>query len=202
MEHENAQAQEMTEQDATERHTIWTVGHSTRTLDELFALLASQHIELLADIRTYPGSRRLPHFNQDVLHAECHDRGLRYQHMPLLGGRKPRQPNVDPALNAAWHNPSFHNFADYMQSGPFVLGLDALALSACTGRTAIMCSEALPWKCHRGLVADALVAHGFAVLHILNKTDCKGHTLREGAVVTHGFVAYPAREATALPLFA
>lgn len=178
--------------------TIWTIGHSTHTLADLFALLASQHIELLADIRTYPGSRRFPHFNQDVLRAECVARGMSYQHMPLLGGRRPRQEGADPALNAAWHNQSFHNFADYMQTGPFVLGLDVLALSACTSRTAIMCSEAAPWKCHRSLVSDALVTHGVAVWHILNATDCKVHTLKEGAVATRsGFVTYPAQEAQA-----
>jgi uncharacterized protein (DUF488 family) len=144
--------------------TIWTIGHSTRSLDELIELLLRNEIELLADVRTAPGSRRLPHFGKSVLEVELPRHGIVYVHLPALGGlRKPRPDSV----NSGWRNASFRGYADYMQTREFALALEDLMRLARERRTCVMCAEAVPWRCHRSLIADALTARGVEVLHII-----------------------------------
>jgi uncharacterized protein (DUF488 family) len=168
--------------------TIYTIGHSTRSLEELVALLEKNSVALLADVRTAPGSRRLPHFGKAVLERELPARGIAYVHLPDLGGlRKPRAGSV----NAGWRNLSFRGYADYMQTEEFRAALDALVRSAADQRTALMCAEAVPWRCHRSLISDALVVKGFEVLHITGPGRPQPHSLTSFAQVEDGRLTYP-----------
>lgn len=179
------------DQSAPSAPRLWTVGHSTRTFDELLAILASPEagsIELLADVRTVPRSRRHPHFAQDALADALPRHGLRYVHLPALGGF--RRPLPD-SPNAAWRNGSFRGYADYMQTAPFEAALDQLLALTSTARTAIMCSEAVPWRCHRSLVADALTARGIPVAHLMSPTKAQPHTLTSFARIEGRRVTYP-----------
>jgi uncharacterized protein (DUF488 family) len=143
---------------------IWTIGHSTRTADEFLTLLQAHDIRLLADIRRYPMSRRLPHFNADALAQALKTAGIDYRHFPELGGR--RTPRKD-SPNTRWRHAAFRGYADYMETPAFQEAVTELRREAVARRTAVMCSEAVWWKCHRGLVADWFKAHGGDVLHIL-----------------------------------
>src|SRR5262245_39313690 len=134
---------------------IWTLGHSTRPIDELLKLLAAAEIELLADVRRFPGSRRHPQFNQDALAASLADAGIEYRHFVDLGGR--RSMRLPDSPNTAWRVEQFNAYADYMQSPEFVAALDEQMTVAQEKATAIMCSEALPHTCHPRLISDALV---------------------------------------------
>lgn len=140
---------------------IYTVGHSTRALDELIGLLSEHGIERLADIRRYPGSRRYPHFSRDSLAQTLLLHGIAYEHVPELGGR--RKPAKD-SPNTGWRNEQFRGYADYMATPEFRAALDALLESKAV--TAILCAEAVPWRCHRNLVSDELVRRGHEVVHI------------------------------------
>src|SRR5512143_3848761 len=144
--------------------TIWTIGHSTRTIEEFIDLLRQHRIEILVDVRHFPGSRRVPDFNKDALHGALATAGIRYEHMVELGGRRPPRPD---SHNLAWRNASFRGYADYMETQPFRDGVDHLLEVARAGRTAIMCSEAVWWRCHRSMIADYLKAAGVQVFHIL-----------------------------------
>jgi uncharacterized protein (DUF488 family) len=166
---------------------VWTIGHSTRTEPEFLALLAEHDIEAVADVRRYPGSRRLPQFGRDRLAAELRARGLAYVWLPELGGR--RRPAPDSA-NSAWRNPSFRGYADYMQTEPFAEGLASLVSLACGLRTAIMCAEAVWWRCHRGLIADALRWIGFEVWHILGPGSSVLHPYTSAASIRAGRLSY------------
>jgi len=168
---------------------IYTIGHSTRTLDELVAALRSFGIRTLADIRTVPRSRHTPQFNREDLGPRLRDRGIDYRHLPGLGGlRKPRAGST----NTAWRNASFRGFADYMETPAFAAALDELRVLACdAGPVAMMCAEAVPWRCHRSLVADALVARGDAVFHIMGEASARPHTLTPWAKVEGALVTYP-----------
>ena len=139
---------------------IWTIGHSTRTFDDVLALLRSADIEALADVRRFPGSRRLPHFGQDALSQALAHAGVVYEHFAELGGR--RQARTD-SPNTAWRDPAFRGYADYMMTDEFRAGIARLLDLAGQKRTAIMCAEALWWQCHRGLIADHLKAAGHEV---------------------------------------
>ena len=167
--------------------TIWTIGHSTRTLDEFLALLASQRIELLADVRTHPGSRKFPQFNQEALAACLESAGIHYRHFPELGGRRRARPD---SPNTAWRNASFRGYADYMQTQPFRDGLDRLLAAARAERTTIMCSEAVWWRCHRSMIADALKTRGVRVLHILSATKVQEHPYTPAASIVDGQLSY------------
>lgn len=171
---------------------IWTVGHSTRSLDDLLGLLATHHIETVADVRRYPGSRRWPHFARGQLEVGLANSGLSYMWFAELGGR--RQPHAD-SLNTAWRSAAFRGYADYMATEPFAEGLERLANLACGLRTAIMCAEALWWRCHRGLIADGLRWSGFEVFHIMSLTSCVPHPYTSAARLEGGRLAYslPAR---------
>ncbi|MDC0715648.1 DUF488 family protein [Nannocystis bainbridge] len=168
---------------------IYTIGHSTRTLDELVALLRSFDIAVLADIRTIPRSRHNPQFNADTLPEALRRRGLRYVPLPQLGGL--RRAHKD-SLNTAWRNPSFRGYADYMETDEFTAGLAALRDLTVRGPVALMCAEAVPWRCHRSLVADALTVRGARVEHITAASRATPHRLTSFAEVHGARVTYPA----------
>jgi uncharacterized protein (DUF488 family) len=172
--------------------TVYTIGHSTRALDDFIALLEREGIRHLVDVRTYPASRRYPHFNGDALAAALAARGIAYTHAPALGGR--RRPRKD-SINTGWRNEQFRGYADHMSTPEFRAGVDTLVNAARDERTTVMCAEAVPWRCHRSLLADALVARGVPVLHILDaKTD--PHKLTKFAVVRGDEVTYPTESPT------
>ena len=170
---------------------VFTVGHSTRTLDELVALLRAFGVLVLADIRTIPRSRRNPQFGADALGPALRARRLRYAHVAELGGL--RRTSKD-SPNTAWRNASFRGYADYMQSGDFEVGLRKLRELAAEGTVALMCAEAVHWRCHRSLVADALTARGASVEHISTATRATPHRLTPFARVEGKRVTYPGHE--------
>lgn len=169
---------------------IWTVGHSNRSLEDFLALLASAQIEQVADVRRFPGSRRWPHFSAEALRASLAQRGLAYVHLPALGGRR-GAPDAD-SPNTGWRVASFAAFADYMSSEPFQRGLETLERLASERRTAMMCSEAVPWRCHRRLIADALLVRGWEVLDVLSPSRVEPHALTAFARVEGKVLTYPA----------
>jgi uncharacterized protein (DUF488 family) len=170
---------------------LYTIGHSSRTLDELVDALRSFRIRLLVDIRTIPRSRHTPQFNREALSLGLPTRGIRYTHLGALGGlRKPRPDSQ----NTGWRNAGFRGFADYMETPAFAAGLEELrALAGDAGPAAFMCAEAVPWRCHRSLVADALTAGGDTVLHIMRPGNATSHVLTSWAEVDGIHIAYPGR---------
>jgi uncharacterized protein (DUF488 family) len=169
--------------------SIFTVGHSTRSLDELVALLRGHEVELLADVRTAPGSRRLPHFSRPALAALLPPRGVAYEHLPELGGFR-RASGDSP--NDGWQNRSFRGYADYMSTPEWEAGLERLIALAAERRLAAMCAEAVPWRCHRSLIADGLVVRGIEVTHLLGPGQAQLHRLTPFAVVDGHHITYPA----------
>lgn len=169
--------------------TIWTIGHSTRDWEKFVDLLRRERISILADVRAHPGSRRFPHFDREAMRDALPDVGISYRHLEDLGGRR-RAPEDAPAT--AWRNASFHAYATWMLMPGFEAALDRLMELGGTGRTAIMCSEAVPWRCHRNLIADALVARGIMVLHIGDRGTSE-HVITSFAVVENGRVRYRPR---------
>lgn len=167
---------------------IYTIGHSTRSLDELVELLRTYHVERLVDVRTIPRSRHNPQFNRRELSKSLHNRRLNYRHLKALGGL--RHARSDSA-NGAWRNKSFRGYADYMQTPEFETALITLIDLATEKSAAIMCAEAVPWRCHRSLIADALVVRGFEVLDIMSLTSAKPHQLTSFASVQGTKVTYP-----------
>ena len=166
---------------------VYTIGHSTRPLDELVALLARNGVTQLADVRTVPKSRRHPHFVREAMADSLPRAGIGYRHFPGLGGlRKPRPDST----NTAWRNDGFRGYADYMQTPLFAQALDDL-LGWAARPTAIMCAEAVWWQCHRQLIADALVARGVEVRHIVSTAAPEAHRLTEFARVDGARVTYP-----------
>jgi uncharacterized protein (DUF488 family) len=167
--------------------TVWTIGHSTRELDAFLGLLLRESIEHLADVRSFPSSRRYPHFNRDQLRASLEEAGIRYSHHPALGGRRPTRAD---SVNGGWRNASFRGYADHMASQEFRDALDALIALAAGERTTVMCAEAVPWRCHRTLIADALVARHIDVRHIMD-AKTTSHVLSSFAVVHGDRLTYP-----------
>ena len=167
---------------------ILTIGHSTRPIDEFLQLLAAHGIEQLIDVRTIPKSRRNPQYNTDALAASLERAQIAYRHMPGLGGL--RHPRKD-SINTGWKNASFRGYADYMQTAAFEASLRELIETTGERRTAIMCAEAVPWRCHRSLIADALAARGVPVEHIMSKTLRKPHAYTPFARVDGERVTYP-----------
>lgn len=171
---------------------IHTIGHSTRTLDELLGLLRGAGVAILADIRTIPRSRRNPQFDGASLAATLGARGLRYAHLARLGGlRRARKDSP----NTAWRNASFRGFADYMGTPDFEAGLAELHALAAQGSVALMCAEAVPWRCHRSLVADALTARGAEVLHVTGGSRAHPHRVTPFAKIDGTRVTYPGEDA-------
>jgi uncharacterized protein (DUF488 family) len=167
--------------------TLWTIGHSTRSLDEFVVLLKANHIETLADVRHYPGSRKYPHFNVEPLRHALHEARIGYEPFTELGGRRKARPD---SPNAAWRHPAFRGYADYMQTQPFQHGIERLKALASKRRTAIMCAEAVWWRCHRGLIADVFKLHGTRVLHITGSGPPDEHPYTSAARVVDGRLDY------------
>ena len=168
--------------------TVFTIGHSTRTLDEFLELLKTYGVTMVVDVRTVPRSRHNPQFNKETLPATLKPQGIKYVHMPEIGGL--RHPKHD-SINLAWRNSSFRGYADYMQTKEFtdnLLKIIALARENCL---ALMCAEALPWRCHRSLISDALVVRHIKVQHIIGKDSCLNHELNEMAHVEGYTITYP-----------
>jgi len=167
---------------------VYTVGHSNQAQERLVAALTKGGIDLVVDVRSFPASRRNPQFNRDVLVAALPGQGIGYRHLPELGGR--RRPRAGSA-NMALGDPGFRGFADYMATPEFEAGLVKLIEAAKEARAAIMCAETLPWRCHRSLIADALVARGVEVEHLIGGSR-RRHALSPMARVEDGRVTYPA----------
>lgn len=167
---------------------IYTIGHSTRGIEEFIALIERSRVDRLIDVRAFPGSRRYPHFNRDALANTLPEHGIEYRHQPSLGGRRRPRPGAPPS---AWRNEGFRGYADYMRTAEFHRALDELMTLAAERRTVIMCSEAVPWRCHRSLISDALYARDVTVEHILD-SGTSPHALTSFAVVNDGEVSYPA----------
>ena len=170
---------------------VYTLGHSTRSAHEFVSILQAYEIQLLADIRNIPRSRRNPQFEAEALRRSLAAEGIEYVHLPGLGGlRHSRKDSV----NTAWRNASFRGFADYMQTGEFSQAIDALLERAAKQTTAIMCAEAVPWRCHRSLVADALLARSIEVVDILSATSSRPHALTKWAEIDGTRVTYPKQD--------
>lgn len=169
--------------------TIWTIGHSSRTLEEFVALLHEFEIQTLADIRHFPGSRKYPHFGKDALAAELPTDNIGYVHLVDLGGR--RKPNKD-SHNDAWRLDAFKGYADYMETQAFKDAFEKLKTIAGKQRTAYMCSEAVWWSCHRSLVSDLLKSQGWTVLHIMGAGKEQEHPYTKPASIVGGKLSYAA----------
>jgi uncharacterized protein (DUF488 family) len=167
---------------------LWTIGHSTRSIDKFISLLKDHGIKLLADVRTLPGSKRYPQFNKEALADSLGKSGIRYEHFRELGGR--RKPRPD-SPNTGWRNESFRGYADYMETEPFDKGVKRLLdRTADAGPTAIMCAEAVWWRCHRSLISDYLKARGIEVMHILDANKAEPHPYTSAAHIVNGKLNY------------
>jgi hypothetical protein len=172
---------------------VYTVGHSTRSLQDFIALLAAHGVQRLVDVRTVPRSRHNPQFNRETLPQALQPSGIDYVHMPGLGGlRKPRPDSV----NSGWRNRSFRGYADHMQSAEFAASLDELMATARNDQLALMCAEAVPWRCHRSLIGDALLAHAVPVEEIVDAKRRTPHRLTPFAVIDGTKVTYPPADAS------
>ncbi len=166
---------------------VCTIGHSTRTLEELVEMLHSFQIEMVADIRSYPGSRRYPHFNKEALELSLPENNIQYVHLKDLGGRRKANPN---SKNTAWRHIAFRGYADYMETGAFKEGIKELEKIALKQRTAYMCSEAVWWRCHRSMVSDYLKVHGWKVMHIMGVGKEEEHPYTAPARIVNGELSY------------
>lgn len=169
--------------------TVWTIGHSTRPLQEFLALLDEYKIEAIADVRRFPGSRRHPHFATEAMAESLPAHGIAYQWIQKLGGRRKVHPG---SPNTAWRNASFQGYADYIATPEFGEGLAELLKLAVGKRTAMMCAEVLWWRCHRSLVSDVLKLRGIEVIHILDATHTTEHPYTSPAHVVDGELSYAA----------
>ncbi|PZS00213.1 MAG: DNA repair protein [Chloroflexi bacterium] len=169
--------------------TIYTIGHGTRPIDEFLAILDAHGILHLVDVRTAPGSRRNPQFGKQELESALNDHGVRYTHLSSLGGFRKSQPD---SPNCGWRNGAFRGYADYMATDEFRVGLETLLEFATESPTAIMCAEAVPWRCHRSLIADALLARGVEVIDVMSLANSRPHVLTSFARVDGERVTYPA----------
>lgn len=169
--------------------TVYTLGHSTRSIEEFIELLKLQNVECLSDIRTIPKSKYNPQYMQESLTDSLQEAGINYRYLKNLGGLRNKSKQ---SMNQGWRNLSFRNYADYMQTADFTEGINELMQIAKEKTTAIMCAEAVPWRCHRSLVADALLVRKVRVLDIISKTNIKEHKLTSFASVDGHSVTYPA----------
>jgi uncharacterized protein (DUF488 family) len=171
-----------------EQAVVYTIGHSARPIEEFIGLLKENEIGCLLDIRTVPRSRHNPQFNRDALPVTLAAAGMSYQHLPGLGGLRRTTPD---SPNGAWRNASFRGYADYMQTDAFAVQVDEVMELARNLRCVLMCAEAVPWRCHRSLVADALLVRGVPVAHIMGPHKLKPHTLTPFAHVEGACITYP-----------
>ena len=170
------------------RQAAFTIGHSTRSVQDFIALLLAHHIELVVDVRTVPRSRRNPQFNRETLPQSLQAAEIGYEHVAALGGFRRPSPH---SSNAGWRNASFRGYADYMQTAAFAAAIESLAERAQRQRLAVMCAEAVPWRCHRSLIADALVTRGIRVEEIISATRTQPHAMTSFARVEGTTVTYP-----------
>ena len=166
---------------------VWTIGHSTRDQDDFVGLLKESEIEALADVRSFPGSRRYPQFNKDNLQSSLAANQIEYVHLPELGGRRRARPD---SINMSWRNESFRGYADYMETHGFELGMSKLLDLAAQRRTAIMCAESLWWRCHRSLISDYLKVKGIEVVHIITGGKSEPHPYTSAARIVDGELSY------------
>src|SRR5258706_1553185 len=172
---------------AENKLALWTVGHSTRSIEEFLETLLSFQIKVLVDVRSFPGSRRYPHFNKEQLRISLAAKQIEYHHFPELGGRRRVQPD---SLNMVWRNKSFRAYADYMETEGFVEGIARLLQVARQQRTAIMCSEAVWWRCHRSLISDYLKTKRIEVTHIMAPGKAEAHPFTSAARIVDGELSY------------
>ncbi len=170
-----------------ETSRLWTIGHSTRSAEEFNQILAAHKVKALVDVRSFPGSRRYPQFNKQQLANSVQASGIAYFHLPELGGR--RQTRKD-SKNTAWKNQSFRGYADHMETAEFQRGIELLMKIAGEKRVAIMCAEALWWRCHRSLISDFLKARGVEVIHILAATHTETHPYTSAARIVDDELSY------------
>lgn len=166
---------------------IWTVGHSTRSGEEFVRILTAHDVEVLVDVRTFPGSRRYPQFNREALAESLKKAGIEYKHEPRLGGRRTPRPD---SHNTAWRNAQFRGYADHMETEDFKNGVRELLELASRKRVAVMCAEAVWWRCHRSLIADYLKAEGHEVIHIIDEKKTEEHPFTSAARVIDGRLSY------------
>ena len=166
---------------------VWTVGHSTRSGEEFVQILRAQGVEVLVDVRTYPSSRRYPQFNKAELAGLLNENQIEYKHEPRLGGR--RKARTD-SHNSAWRNEQFRGYADHMETEEFKAGVRELLELASDKRVAVMCAEAVWWRCHRSLISDYLKAGGHEVIHILDEKKTEEHPFTSAARIVEGELSY------------
>lgn len=171
---------------------LWTIGHSTRPIEAFIELLQAHDIQLVGDVRTIPYSRRNPQFNTDALSESLRKAGLEYHHLPALGGRRKGRRD---SVNRGWRSAGFRGYADYMQTDEFRGGLQELMAHGRKRRTAVMCAEAVPWRCHRTLISDALISRGWQVRHILSRAEAAPHQLTAFARIENDALTYPEQPA-------
>jgi uncharacterized protein (DUF488 family) len=171
--------------------TIWTIGHSTRPIEEFLGLLTEARIEVVADVRSFPGSRKNPQYGKEALVATLATHSIGYHWLQALGGRRRASPD---SPNTAWRNASFRGYADYMSSAEFEHGLAQLEEVARKALTAVMCSEAVWWRCHRSMIADALCVRGIEVVHILDAKHSMVHPMTAPARIVRGELTYAAAD--------
>ena len=167
--------------------SLWTVGHSTLAIEDFIGLLQAFEIQVLVDVRSFPGSRRYPQFNKENLRSSLAAAEIEYLHLPELGGRRRARPD---SLNMAWRNESFRGYADYMETNGFGQGISTLREIAMHGRTAIMCAESLWWRCHRSLISDYLKASDVEVTHIMAEGKSEAHPFTSAARIVDGQLSY------------
>jgi uncharacterized protein (DUF488 family) len=170
---------------------IYTIGHSTHSIEEFIALLNAHHVRHLVDVRSIPKSRHVPQFNSDDLSSSLGAAGIAYTHLKALGGRRHARKD---SVNTGWRNASFRGYADYMATPQFAQGLAALTEIARATPTAIMCAEAVPWRCHRSIIADAVILQGWQVRDILTAAPAAEHRLTPFLVAVGGRPTYPAQD--------
>lgn|SRR5690606_12775403 len=173
------------------QNEIWTIGHSTRSLEDFIEMLKSYEIDFLADVRRFPGSRKFPHFNKEELEAALKENNINYLHLESLGGRRKVLPG---SHNTAWRLASFQGYADHMQTEEFKMGIYILKDKAQKFRLAYMCSEAVWWSCHRSLISDQLKAEGWKVNHIMSETKEMEHPYTKPARIIEGKLSYKGNE--------
>jgi uncharacterized protein (DUF488 family) len=177
---------------AGDARTFWTIGHSTRTWEELLALLAHWGVTAVVDVRRFPGSRRYPHYMSEALERSLPAHGVAYRWLPQLGGRRKVQPD---SPNTSWRNASFQGYADHMASAEFAEGLAELVAIAAAQPTAMMCAEAVWWRCHRSMIADLLCVRGWTVRHVVDARQARPHPMTAPARVIDGRLSYAPAEA-------
>jgi uncharacterized protein (DUF488 family) len=173
--------------DTIAMNTVWTIGHSTRSIDDLIQVLRSYDIELVADVRRYPGSRRLPQFSAESLEKSLADAGIDYRWIPALGGRRRSESN---SQDSAWKHPAFRAYAEHIMTDEFSDGLNELLMLSEGLNTAIMCAEVLWWRCHRRIISDVLVSLGMNVVHIRDESHSDNHKLAPPARLIGGSLVY------------